>query len=184
VPFRLLGLVADPNRVGDLCGIAGAYAASGTSVTIATPLAAPSDEPRVRANAQARGIHDLVPLQPDDPPTLRNLAFLVELMESRRPQVVVVDGETSAWQETAAGAFSLARKRLAGIGDGPAKLYFRAAPPIKPGITTAIIRGHSSKPELFIRAYPRPWVTGVLEDDLFLGLKAERCPTLTELLAS
>jgi hypothetical protein len=53
-------------------------------------------------------------------------------------------------------------------------------------VTTAITVAIATTPELFVRAFPDPWVTGVLERDLFAGLSADpgTASTLAERLAS
>ena len=70
-------------------------------------------------------------------------------------------------------AFSRVRRAAGGTSALPAKLYCRlsgSSPLVS--VTTAIaIAGES--PEMFVRAFPDPWVTGVLERDLFAGVRAE-----------
>jgi hypothetical protein len=53
-------------------------------------------------------------------------------------------------------------------------------------VTTAIAVGTAAAPELFVRVFPNPWVTGVLERDLFAGLSADpgTGTTLADRLAS
>jgi hypothetical protein len=52
-------------------------------------------------------------------------------------------------------------------------------------VTTAIAVGRAAAPELFVRVFPNPWVTGVLERDLFAGLSADpgTAATLSDRLA-
>jgi hypothetical protein len=52
-------------------------------------------------------------------------------------------------------------------------------------VTTAIAVAATSA-ELFVRVFPDPWVTGVLERDIFAGLSADpgTAATLADRLAS
>jgi hypothetical protein len=62
----------------------------------------------------------------------------------------------------------------------PAKLYFRpSVGPDSVAVTTAIAAATAAAPELFVRVFPTPWVTGVLERDLFAGLSADPASTST-----
>ena len=176
VPFRLLGVAADPNQAADLTGQAFAhYAASGTDVTLV--CAGGRDWPVGHQLPAVRrlGVRGLVLLDYD----LRELtAVLLEdiftdVMAGVRPHVVVADGAQAAIREAVASAFSRVRRGVGGSSALPAKLYYRV-PGSSPlvSVTTAIaIPGES--PELFVRAFPDPWVTGVLERDLFAGVPAE-----------
>ena len=183
VPFRLLGVVADPNQAADLTGHAFAhYAASGTDVTL---VCAGGRDWRgtERLPAMRRlGVHDLVLLDYD----LREqkadgLAdVFADVMAGFRPHVVVADSQP-AIREAVASAFSRVRRGTGGSSALPAKLYFRlsgSSPLVS--VTTAIaIPGEL--PEMFVRAFPDPWVTGVLERDLFAGVPADiQAPTSLE----
>jgi hypothetical protein len=177
VPFRLLGVVADPNQAADLCGAAFAhYAASGTDVTLVCAGArdwhAVDHLPAVRR----LGVRDLVLL--DYTPSELTAAILEDLladvMASVRPHVVVGDGTQPAVREATACAFSRVRRTAGGSSALPAKLYYRtsgSSPLVS--VTTSIAVRASTSPELFVRAFPDPWVTGVLERDLFAGVPAE-----------
>jgi LmbE family N-acetylglucosaminyl deacetylase len=189
VPFRLLGLAPDPDHVRDLCGQAfRRYAASGTEITLVCAAARGERAPDFRPAVRALGVRDLVLLDYD----LSELAPLVlhdvftDLMASVRPHVVVADGQQQAVREAAATAFSRSRSGDPGSAALPAKLYYRASgatPAVE--LTTAVAVPQPPSPELFVRVFPRPWVTGVLERDLFAGIAAEQQPaTVRERLAS
>ena len=109
-----------------------------------------------------------------------------DLMASVRPHVVVADGQQQAVRDAAATAFSQSRSADPGSAALPAKLYYRAfgaTPAVE--LTTAVAVPRPPSPELFVRVFPSPWVTGVLERDLFAGIPAERQPaTVRERLAS
>ena len=175
VPFRLLGVVADPHQAAGLTGHTFAhYAASGTDVTLvcagARDWRGTAQLPAVRG----LGVRDLVLLDYD----LHELTadglvdVFADVMAGVRPHVVVADSQP-AIREAVTSAFSRVRRTAGGSSALPAKLYYRlsgSSPLVS--VTTAIdIPGES--PELFVRAYPDPWVTGVLERDLFAGLRAE-----------
>jgi LmbE family N-acetylglucosaminyl deacetylase len=189
VPFRLLGLAADADHAGELCGQAfSRYAASGTEITLVCAVARDGRAADHRLAVRSLGVRDLVLLDYD----LRELApalltdVFADLMASVRPHVVVADGRQQAIREASAAAFSQARQADPGSGALPAKLYYRAAtttPTVE--LTTAVAVPQPPSPELFIRVFPRPWVTGVLERDLFAGIAAEQQPaTVRERLAS
>jgi hypothetical protein len=177
VPFRLLGVVADPNQAADLCGTTFAhYAASGTDVTLvcagARDWRAVDHLPAMRR----LGVRDLVLL--DYTPSELTAAVLEDLladvMASVRPHVVVADGTQPAVREATAWAFSRVRRTTGGSSALPAKLYYRTSStsPLV-SVTTSIAVRASASLELFVRAFPDPWVTGVLERDLFAGVPAE-----------
>jgi LmbE family N-acetylglucosaminyl deacetylase len=188
VPFRLLGVVADPSQAADLCGNAFArYAASGTDVTLvcagARDWRAADHLPAVRR----LGVRDLVLLDY----SLHELTavvledLLADVMASVRPHVVVADGTQPAIRDAATSAFSRVRRAAGGSSALPAKLYYRlsSSSPLISVTTSIAVAGRS--PELFVRAFPDPWVTGVLERDLFSGVPAERraATTIEEQLA-
>jgi len=189
VPFRLLGLAADPDHAGDLCGQAFArYAASGADITLVCAAGSKESAVDYRVAARRLGVHDLVLLD-YDPSELTQACLedvFADLMASVRPHVVVADGRQPAIREASATAFSRTRTADPGSGALPAKLYYRASgatPAVE--LTTAVVVPQPPSPELFIRVFPRPWVTGVFERDLFAGILAGRQPaTLRESLAS
>lgn len=185
MPFRLLGLVADPDRVGDICGKAFArYAASGTEVTLVCAAGYGAEATPLRPKARALGVHDLVLLdfQPNEL-TARGLEeVFADIMTGLQPHVVVADATSSAIRDAAIGAFQRARRAAGGSAALPAKLYFRfsaGAPTI--GVTSAVAIAPGSAPELFVRAFPEPWLTGVLERDLFAGVPVRQVADLEQL---
>ena len=178
--------MADPGQAADLCGHAFAYyATSGTDVTLvcagARDWRGTDQLPAIRR----LGVRDLVLL---DCHVSELTAVVLEdlfadVMTSLRPHVVVADGN-QAVRETTASAFARVRGAAGGSSALPAKLYYRSGSSPLVSVTTSIaIPGQS--PEMFVRAFPDPWVTGVLERDLFAGVPAERAATsLEERLAS
>ena len=189
MPFRLLGLAADPEDAGDLCGQAFArYASSGADITLVCAAAHLGRAGDQRAVVRALGVRDLVLLDYDLPELTAELLqdVFADLMASVRPHVVVADGQHQAIRDASATAFSHTRRADRGSGALPAKLYYRASG-VTPAseLTTAVAVLQSPSPELFVRVFPRPWVTGLLERDLFAGIPAERkAATGRELLAS
>lgn len=173
MPFRLLGLVAAPDRVGDICGKAfGRYAASGAEVTLVCAGGRP-DTAQLRPSARALGVRDLVLLdfEPDELTASGLEAVFADIITGVQPHVVVADSTSSPLKEAAIGAFERARRAAGGSAALPAKLYFRlpsGTPSI--GVTSAVTVGGGAPPELFVRAFPQPWLTGVLERDLFAGI--------------
>jgi LmbE family N-acetylglucosaminyl deacetylase len=170
-----------------LCGRTFArYAASGTEITVVCALA-PDGSSELRQAARRLGVKDLVLLdyRPEElaSPALEDV--FADVMASVRPHVVVADGTRSAVRDATAVAFSRTRRTAGGSAALPAKLYYRP-PAGEPAIaiTTAIALTAPSGPEHFVRAFPNPWVTGVLERDLFAGLSAARESGLEERLAS
>src|SRR6202011_1377633 len=66
VPFRLLGLAADPDHAGELCGQTFArYAASGIDVTLVCAAVGSGGIVDDRAEARRLGVRDLVLLDYD-----------------------------------------------------------------------------------------------------------------------
>jgi len=112
VPFRLLGVVADPNQAADLTGHAFAhYAASGTDVTL---VCAGGRDWRgtERLPAMRRlGVRDLVLLDYDvREQKADGLAdVFADVMAGFRPHVVVADSQP-AIREAVASAFSRVRR--------------------------------------------------------------------------
>jgi hypothetical protein len=175
VPFRLLGVVADPNQAADLTGHTFArYAALGTDITLVCAggrdWRGTDQLPAVRR----LGVRDLVLLDYD----IRELTAIAleelfaDLMAGARPHVVVADGTQPTIREAVGSAFSRVRRAAGGSSALPAKLYYRMAgsSPLVSVTTSIAIPGEA--PEMFVRAFPDPWVTGVLERDLFAGVPA------------
>jgi hypothetical protein len=176
VPFRLLGLVADPNRASNLSGrVFAHYAASGTDITLVCAAAPDWSAADHKSVVRRLGVRDLILLDY----ALSELTaaalegLFADVMASVRPHVVVADGTPPAIREAASSAFLRVRRASGGSSALPAKLYSRwssTAPLVS--VTTSITVPESS-PELFVRVFPDPWVTGVLERDLFAGVPAE-----------
>jgi LmbE family N-acetylglucosaminyl deacetylase len=189
VPFRLLGFAADPDKATTLCGGTFArYAAAGTEVTLVCADALGWKGADQAALARQLGAANLVLLDyRSSELTAAGLeAVFADVMQSVRPHVVVAEGSSSGVREATTSAFSAVRRRAGGSAALPAKLYLR--PSGAPGsvvVTTAIAVAATS-PELFVRVFPDPWVTGVLERDLFAGLSADpgTAATLADQLAS
>jgi LmbE family N-acetylglucosaminyl deacetylase len=117
VPFRLLGVVADPNHAGDLCGRAFAhYAASGTDVTLVCSAAHDWNATDRKPALRELGVRDLVLLDYGlselTAGTLGDL--LADVIASVRPHVVVADGTQPAIRDAAASAFSRVRRAAGG----------------------------------------------------------------------
>jgi len=190
VPFRLLGFAADPDKASNLCGGTFArYAAAGTEVTLVCAAAHEWSSLDRTAVARQLGSGNLVQLDYGvGELTAAGLeGVFADVMQSVRPHVVVAEGSHPGVREATISAYSVVRRRAGGSAALPAKLYVRS--PAGPGtvaVTTAISVGTAAAPELFVRLFPNPWVTGVLERDLFAGLSADpgTASTLTERLAS
>ena len=141
VPFRLLGVVADPHQAAGLTGHTFAhYAASGTDVTLvcagARDWRGTAQLPAVRG----LGVRDLVLLDYD----LHELTadglvdVFADVMAGVRPHVVVADSQP-AIREAVTSAFSRVRRAAGGTSALPAKLYCRlsgSSPLVR--VTTAI----------------------------------------------
>jgi hypothetical protein len=189
VPFRLLGFAPDPDKASTLCGRTFAsYAAAGTEVTLVCADALGFEGADQAALARQLGAANLVLLDyRSGELTAAGLeAVFADLMQSVRPHVVVAEGSTTGVREATASAFSTVRRRTGGSAALPAKLYIRpSGAPGSVAVTTAIAVAATS-PELFVRVFPDPWVTGVLERDLFAGLSADpgTSATLADRLAS
>lgn len=152
------------------------YADSGTEVTLVCVVAPPTSTD-LRPAARQLGIRDLVLL--DFPvgelDAVRLEGILLDLFTSIRPHVVVAGAEERAVSSAVAGAVSRLRQVGGGSAALPAKLYFRpSASTPRIAVTTAVRVPGTTSPELFVRAFPDPWVTGVLERDLFAGVAEER----------
>ena len=189
VPFRLLGFAADPGRASTLCGATFArYAVGGAEVTLVCASAPQWSEGDRAAIARQLGPGNLVLLdyRPGDLTAAGLEAVFGDVMRTVRPHVVVTDGAHSGVMEATTLAFSGVRRRPGGSAALPAKLYVRpSAGPGGVAVTTAILMPTAAAPELFVRVFPNPWVTGVLERDLFAGLSADpgSAVTLAERLA-
>jgi LmbE family N-acetylglucosaminyl deacetylase len=189
VPFRLLGFAADPDKASTLCGGTFArYAAAGTEVTLVCAGASEWNGAGHAAMARQLGAGSLVLLDyRSGELTAAGLeAVFADVMQSVRPHVVVAEGSHIGVREATTSAFSIARRRAGGSAALPAKLYMRpSGPPGSVAVTTAIAVA-APTPELFVRVFPDPWVTGVLERDLFAGLSADpgTAATLADRLAS
>jgi LmbE family N-acetylglucosaminyl deacetylase len=190
VPFRLLGFAGDPDKASNLCGGTFArYAAAGTEVTLVCAAARGWTAVDRAPVARLLGAGNLVMLD-------YGLSELTgagledvfrDLMRSLRPHVVVAEGSDAAVRQATTSAFSAVRRMAGGSAALPAKLYLRpSGGPGKVAVTTAITVPATATPELFVRVFPDPWVTGVLERDLFAGLVADPASsaTLAERLAS
>ena len=174
MPYRLLGLVADPDQVGDVCGRAFTqYAASGTEVTLVCASAGDVASSPLRDSARALGVRGMVLLdfRPEELSAAALEPVLADIMISLQPHIVVAGGASSAVKDAAVGALNRTRQVVGGSAALPAKLYFRlsaGAPGV--GVTSAIAVGAGEPPELFRRVFPEPWLTGLLERDLFAGI--------------
>jgi len=177
VPFRLLGLAAHPDGAGDLCGQAfGRYAAKGTEITLVCAAARDCNAAASKPAARRLGVRDLVLLDfllGELTAAVLEEVF-VDVMASLRPHVVVADETQPAIREASAIAFERIRREIGGSAALPAKLYYRPSTDTPAARITTVVGG--PKPALtesFIRVFPNPWVTGVLERDLFAGVLAE-----------
>jgi hypothetical protein len=190
VPFRLLGFAADPDKASTLCGGTFArYAAAGAEVTLVCVDALGWKSADQAALARQLGAANLVLLDyRSSELTAAGLeAVFADVMQSVRPHVVVAEGSSTGVREAISAAFSAVRRRVGGSAALPAKLYLRPSGiPGRAAVTTAISVGKPAASELFVRLFPNPWVTGVLERDLFAGLSADpgTATTLADRLAS
>jgi LmbE family N-acetylglucosaminyl deacetylase len=174
VPYRLLGLTAHPDQAGHLCGQAFArYTATGAHATLVCAAGHGCDATAARATGRRLGLTNLVLL--DDRPGEMEAADLeslfADVMTSFRPHVVVADRAQPIVWEAARAAFDRVRRRVGGSAALPAKLYYRATDGLDAvPVTTAVSTPSGGAPELFVRVCPSPWLTGVLERDLFAGV--------------
>jgi len=190
VPFRLLGFAADPDKASNLCGGTFArYAAAGTEVTLVCAAArewSGSDRASLAGQLGAGNVV-LLDYRLSELTTGGLEDVFGDVMRSVRPHVVVAEDSHAEVRDATTSAFSTVRRLAGGSAALPAKLYVR--PSGGPGsvrVTTAIAVAAPAPPELFVRVFPNPWVTGVLERDLFAGLSAEpgTAATLADRLAS
>ena len=188
MPFRLLGLVADPDRVGDICGRAFAhYAASGTEVTVVCAAGHDANVADLKTSVRALGVRDLVLLdfQPEELRATELVDVFADIMTGVQPHVVVADSADPAISEAAARAFTRVHQTVGGSAALPAKLYLRIRGRAQSvGVTSAVPIGDGAAPELFARVFPEPWLTGVLERDLFAGIPVRSVPPDLDQLAS
>lgn len=190
VPFRLLGFAADPDKASTLGGGAFArYAAAGAEVTLVCAAASgwSAVEQRAVALQLSEGNLILLDYALSEFETARLEDVFADVMRSVRPHVVVADGSHPVVRDATTSAFATVRRRAGGSAALPAKLYVRpSGAPGSVAVTTAIAVGPQASPELFVRLFPNPWVTGVLERDLFAGLSADptTATTLADRLAS
>lgn len=171
MPFRLLGIVPDLENLEEIGGRTfRGYAANGVAVTVA--CASGADPGAIRSRAALLGIQTLILLDyrpaERDSPSLTGL--LEDILRAVRPHVVVIGGDPGMIR-TGRSAFEAARAGSASAGTLPAKLYLPAAPD-SAEISTVVRAGAGSgeKRASFRRLFPSPWVTGVVERDLFAGL--------------
>jgi hypothetical protein len=185
-----LGFAADPDKASNLCGGTFArYAAAGTEVTLVCAAAREWNGIRRAPIAGQLGAGNLVLLdyQLDELPAAGLEDLFADVMRSVRPHVVVAETSHAAVRDATSSAFSTVRRMAGGSAALPAKLYFRqSGGPGSVAATTAIAAAPAATPELFVRIFPSPWVTGVLERDLFTGLSTDpgTAGTLAERLAS
>ena len=186
MPFRLLGLAVDPSRAGELCGHSFAhYASGGVHITLACLVSA--DEPPPLPQLDRLGIRNLALLgfEPSELTAEQIEPALTDLMAGLQPHVVVMDGSHQELNLAAERALVAARHRTGGSAALPAKLYRRPIVADRPHeVTSAVTAPGLPGADLFARIYPRPWVTGLLERDLFAGVSPQRQPFVDELLAS
>ena len=155
MPFRLLGLVVDPSRAGELCGHSFAhYAAAGAHVTLACIAASHLSTADARKTLDRVGVQNALLLAVGRRDvTVANLEpLLTDVIAGLCPHVVVSDAADKELQQAALAAFQAARQRLRGLPERPAKLYFRAlGTEPSHAITTALKPPGFTRPELFAR---------------------------------
>lgn len=174
MPFRLLALVPDLENLPEIGGRAFTrYAERGVAVTVA--CASGVETVAQTRRARRLGIHALLLLDyrtvEQESPSLA--ALFTDIIRAIQPHVVVVFGSDEAIRTAGTLGFASARQAARGSGALPAKLYHRYPPGAAARtVTTAVPvgTGASASWEPFLRIFPRPWVTGVLERDLFAGL--------------
>jgi hypothetical protein len=156
VPFRLLGLAQDPTQAAELSGHTFTYyRRCGVELQVVT-----LDARRVETGGGAS-----------------------QAIAALRPQVVVAHGAEPAFADAVRSAFLQARE-LREAGPVPLKLYFAVPPPLTPLVTTMVTTPGRRQPDLFVRVYPAPWLSGILERDLFAGVPGEGAGAQTERIAS
>jgi len=175
VPFRLLGVVARLDEVDSLCGpLFKSYAAGGTEVTLGWAPATERIDPR--SMARRLGINTVTSLDVAPGPQQAGglETAMLELISAIRPHVIVASSNQAViWAPLVA---AVSKARIVGTGSAvlPAKLYYReSAGTLRVAVTTVVRAARASSPEFFVRVLPDPWITGVLERDLFSGLVSE-----------
>ena len=174
MPLRLLGIVPDLESLEEIGGRAfRGYADRGVQVTVAS--ASGADPGGIASRAALLGVQSLILLdyRPAEMDSQSLAALLEDLLRGLRPHVVVVGGDP-ALIRAGQDAFEAARRKSSKPGTLPAKLYLPAAPE-SPGTSTriSIADGPGVSRASFRRVFPSPWITGVVEGDLFAGLKAD-----------
>jgi len=174
VPLRLLGIVPDLDSLEEIGGRAfRRYAANGVAVTVA--CASGADPGGIASRAALLGIQALILLDyrpaERDSPSLTGL--LLDILRAVRPHVVVLGGEPGMIR-AGRSAFEAARAASGKAGTLPAKLYVPAT--ADSAERSTLIRLEAARGETqasFRRLFPSPWVTGVVERDLFAGLATD-----------
>ena len=185
VSFRLLAVLAHPEDDALVCRrTLHRYAAAGVETTMLWAALDPGQTAAdAMAAARAAGARDLLTLDFErgelgrlDPGVLESV--IGDVYRSLAPHIVVtfgadgVDGDPDhvALHHAAGRAFRAERRRARGSGEPPNRLYY-AVPGSVTGrlLATTVVEGDGGQ-ELFARAYPQPWVTGIIERDLFVGL--------------
>lgn len=174
MPLRLLGIVPDLESLEEIGGRAlRRYAASGVEVTVA--CASGTDPGGIGSRAALLGVGALILLdyRPAERDSQSLPALLEDVMRALRPHVVVLGGDPMLLRAGRA-AFDAARAVSSKPGVLPAKLYVPAAHK-SPQTSTRIpiADGPGRLRASFRRVFPSPWITGVVEGDLFAGLRAD-----------
>lgn len=190
MPFRLLGVAADQDKASILSGGTFArYAAAGAEVTLV--CAAGRERTGIDQTPVTRQLGSgnliLLDYSSSELAVASLEGVFADVIRSVCPHVVVAEGSNAVVKDATSSAFSTVRRMAGGSAALPAKLYVRpSGAPGSVAVTTAIAVGTQATPELFIRLFPNPWVTGVLERDLFAGLSADpgTAASLSERLAS
>lgn len=173
MPFRLLAVGA-PLDEGDAWGrLLKSCAESDVDVTLASVASARHVDPF--SSARRLGI-DLVALTDGaDQPRLADLeAATLRIISTIGPHVVVAESNQGPIWPALVSAVSTSRRAGRGSAALPAKLYYRVSDGSPRVAVTTIVRiPGATSPALLVRAVPEPWITGVLERDLFSGLSVE-----------
>ena len=161
--------MVDLSQAGELCGHSFAgYRAQGCHVTLASLRSSELAADELKAAARQWGVDQIALL--DEASSDLNAAsiksILADLLLALRPHVVVAHPDLS---NAALRAFSLARDTGASAAL-PAKLYLTAGAESEASTITTAVRAPGRPAQLFVRRLPQPWVTGVLEHDLFAGI--------------
>jgi hypothetical protein len=173
VPFRLLGVAAQLDEDDAWGQLLRSYAESGHQVTLAcVPSAKELDSVSTSRRLRIHGVTLLEMPGQQGPADLE--AAVLRIISTIRPHVVVAASNDAPIWPPLASAVSKARGAGTGSAALPAKLYYRLSKGT-PGVavTTVVRIPGATSPELLVRALPEPWITGVLERDLFSGLLAE-----------